>query len=84
MNERTVSLPPEEERCQECFRKVYTRLCDYVFGEYISFYRNYHDFKKHGVGVITCDTRLCDDCANRFRGWDLCRGHYKETTGGRR
>ncbi|MBP2635026.1 MAG: hypothetical protein H6Q72_933 [Firmicutes bacterium] len=60
-----LDIIPLDERCDFCRRKPATKLCDYPVGERAS----PHMVIKYGKR-ITCDAKMCDDCATSL-GYEM-------------
>ena len=57
--------------CEECNKREATRLCDYDIGYNI-------DLEGRGkVKRVTCDKKLCTECATKINNKDYCKEHIK-------
>lgn len=57
--------------CEECKKREATRLCDYEIG---------HNIDLVGSGKakrVTCDKKICTECATKINNKDYCKNHIK-------
>lgn len=67
--DKIVQLP--QIICEECHEREATRLCDYDIGYNI-------DLEGRGkVKRVTCDKKLCIECATKINNKDYCKEHIK-------
>lgn len=67
--DKIVQLP--QIICEECYKREATRLCDYDIGYSI-------DLEGRGkVKRVTCDKKLCAECATKINNKDYCKEHIK-------
>lgn len=71
MKEKTAIVQIPKIICEECKKREATRLCDYEIG---------HNIDLVGPGkakIVTCDKKLCVECATKINNKDYCKEHIK-------
>ena len=65
---KIAKIIPADERCDFCKRREATLLCDVPVMKVVSHAR--------GCGfesdILTCDRKMCENCATRVHGFDYC------------
>ena len=74
MNDNVVKLP--KRPCPFCHKHEATRLCDFVI-DYI--WTTAKDDHGNMIGITTepCSNEICESCATKINGHDLCPTCYK-------
>lgn len=66
---KIIQIP--KEICEECKKREATRLCDYDIGYNI-------DLEGRGkIKRVTCDKKLCVECATKINNKDYCKEHIE-------
>lgn len=68
-----MDIIPLEKRCEFCLRNEATLLCDVTRMKYAG-----HPPKGESSLFMTCDNRMCKECATNFYYMDFCPKCSKE------